>query len=176
VLAWTVAALAAHAVLPLELSRLGGRAERRGRTRPLARSAGLLTIAAGGALMLWALAAHYEAAPQGWTLESRPTRLLRTPPYRMEYLLRKGPYGMIRNPIYAGEAVVWLGWALFYGRPAVWTGLAIVCAGLATIVPWEERLLLERFGDDYRAYLAEVPRWVPRIDPGPARQRGITRT
>jgi hypothetical protein len=27
------------------------------------------------------------------------------------------------------------------------------------IARWEERRLLERFGGDYRAYLAEVPRW-----------------
>jgi hypothetical protein len=34
------------------------------------RSAGLVTVAAGAALMAWALAAHCEAAPQGWALEA----------------------------------------------------------------------------------------------------------
>ncbi len=64
--------------------------------------------------------------------------------------------------MYAGEAVVWLGWALFYGRAAVWAGLVIVCAAGTPIVRWEEGRLLERFGDEYRAYLAAVPRWVGR--------------
>jgi protein-S-isoprenylcysteine O-methyltransferase Ste14 len=64
--------------------------------------------------------------------------------------------------MYAGEAVVWLGWALFYGRPPVWAGLAIGCAAFAGIVRWEEQRLLGRFGGSYRAYLTEVPRWVPR--------------
>jgi protein-S-isoprenylcysteine O-methyltransferase Ste14 len=77
-------------------------------------------------------------------------------------LLRSGPYRLSRNPMYAGQAVVWLGWALLYGSPAVWAGLAIECAAWAKIVRWEERQLLERFGDDYRAYLADVPRWAPR--------------
>lgn len=63
---------------------------------------------------------------------------------------------------YIGEAVVWLGWALFYGSPAVWAGLGILCAAFAKVVRWEERRLLERFGDDYRAYLATVPRWLGR--------------
>jgi protein-S-isoprenylcysteine O-methyltransferase Ste14 len=96
--------------------------------------------------------AHTQAAPQGWALESWPTR---------EYLLRRGPYALSRNPMYLGEAVVWFGWSVFYGnRLAVWIGLGIMCAALATIVPWEERRLLERFGDDYRAYLTAVPRWL----------------
>jgi len=74
------------------------------------------------------------------------------------------PVRLSRNPMYAAEAVVWLGWALFYGRPAIWAGLAIECAAFARIVRWEERRLLGRFGGDYRAYLAEVPRWVPRSE------------
>lgn len=128
------------------------------------RSAGLLLVAAGASLMAWAVAAHYQAAPRGWALESPPApeNLVRKGPYRLDYLLRSGPYRWSRNPIYAGEAVVWLGWALFYGSSRVWAGFAIVCAALATFVRWEERQLLERFGDDYRAYLKAVPRWMGR--------------
>jgi protein-S-isoprenylcysteine O-methyltransferase Ste14 len=102
--------------------------------------------------MTWAMAAHYQAAPRGWAVDSRLT-----PPY----LLRRGPYRLSRNPMYAGEAVVWFGWALFYRRPPVWAGLAIQCAAFAAIARLEERWLLNRFGDDYRAYLDQVPRWVP---------------
>jgi protein-S-isoprenylcysteine O-methyltransferase Ste14 len=139
-----------HAIVPLELSRVGDRVELHRRTRPISRTAGLLTVASGTALMACALAAHYEAAPRGWTLESRPTP---------DHLLRMGPYRITRNPMYIGEAVVWLGWALFYRRAAVWSGLAILCVAFAKIARWEERRLLERFGYDYHAYLAEVPRW-----------------
>ena len=150
-LAWTVGAVALHAGVPFQLSRLGGQAERGMRT-PSARPAGLVTVAAGAALMGWAFAAHYAAAPQGWELESRLTP---------GYLLRAGPYRLSRNPMYAGEAVAWVGWGLVYARPAVWAGLAGLCAAWAVIVRWEERQLLGRFGEQYRAYLAEVPRWVP---------------
>ena len=159
-------AVALHAVVPFELSRLGGRVGRSGRPRPAVRGAGLLTVTGGAALMAWAVAAHHEAAPRGWALQLRPTpgHLLRRAPYRLDYLLRRGPYGLTRNPMYIGEAVVWLGWAVFYGSPAVWAGLAILCAAWAKVVRWEERRLLERFGDDYRAYLAAVPRWLGRAE------------
>jgi hypothetical protein len=47
--------------------------------------------------------------------------------------------------------------------PGCLGGLAIECAAFSGIVRWEEQRLLSRFGGgDYRAYLAEVPRWVPR--------------
>ncbi len=159
-------AVALHAVVPFELSRLGGRVGRSGRPRPAVRGAGLLTVTAGAALMAWAVAAHYQAAPRGWALQPRPTpgHLLRRAPYRLDYLLRRGPYGLTRNPMYIGEAVVWLGWAIFYDSPAVWAGLAILWAAWAKVVRWEERGLLERFGDDYRAYLAAVPRWLGRAE------------
>ena len=152
-LAWTLGLVALNAVVPRELSRLGDRAGRPAPAPPAARGAGLLLVAAGATMTGWAVAAHYQAAPRGWALESRPTP---------GYLLRSGPYRWSRNPMYAGEVTAWAGWALFYASPAVWAGLAVVSAAFGTLVPWEERWLLERFGEDYRAYLADVPRWVPR--------------
>jgi len=172
VLVWTAGAVATYAVVPFELSRLGDRARPQGPAASAARGAGLLTVTAGAALMTWAVAAHYQAAPLGWALDSRLTPA---------YLLRRGPYRFSRNPIYAGEAIVWLGWALYYRHPAVWAGLAIECAALTKITRWEEQRLLTRFGDDYRAYLEEVPRCAPRspkraadrrpLTPSPAQQR-----
>jgi len=151
VLAWTVGAVALHAAVPFELSRLGGRA-RPAPTAPAVRTAELVTVAAGGALMAWALAAHYQQAPRGWPVEAG---------LMPGYLLRRGPYRLVRNPMYAGEVLVWAGWGLVYASPAVWAGLAIMGTGLAATVRQEERRLLRRFGADYQAYLAEVPRWVP---------------
>ena len=152
---WTAGTVLFYADLPLELSRVGNRAGMKRRRNVALRGAGLLTVAAGGALMAWAMAAHYQAVPKGWALEWRSTP---------QYLLRAGPYRLSRNPMYAGGVLVWLGWAFFYGSPAVWAGLAVVSATWTTVVRCEERWLAERFGDAYRAYLAEVPRWVGGLD------------
>jgi hypothetical protein len=74
VLGWALGAAALHAAVPFQLSRLGGRARRPARPAAAARSAGLVTVAAGAALVAWAFAAHSAAAPQGWELESGPRR------------------------------------------------------------------------------------------------------
>ena len=89
VLIWTLGAVATYAVVPFELSQLGGRARPQGPAAPAARSAGLLTVATGTALMAWAMATHYQAAPRGWALDSRLTP---------GYLLRHGPFRLSRNP------------------------------------------------------------------------------
>jgi hypothetical protein len=114
VLAWTGGAVALHAAVPFRLSRPGGPA-RPASAAPAVRTAGLVTVAAGGALMAWALAAHYRQAPQGWPVE---------PGLMPGYLLRRGPYRLVRNPRDAGEAVAWAGWGLVYASPAVRAGLA----------------------------------------------------
>lgn len=47
---------------------------------------------------------------------------------------------------------------------AGWFGVAIALIRMRT--PIEERLLVERFGDDYRRYMLETARWLPRVPRG----------
>src|SRR5262249_11438265 len=159
VIIWTAGAGATHAVVPFEPSRLGHPAQPQGPAAPPPRGAGLLTVTPGAAPVTLAMAPPSQAAPRGWALDPR------LPP---GYLLRHGPYRLSRNPIYAGEAIVWLGWALYYRHPAVWAGLAIQCAASTKITRWEEQQLLTRFGASYQDYLNQVPRWAPRPKPATA--------
>jgi protein-S-isoprenylcysteine O-methyltransferase Ste14 len=67
-----------------------------------------------------------------------------------------GPFGLVRHPIY-------LGWILMvFGSPLMTMSrlvMAIVSSTyLVMAIPWEERSLIENFGDTYRAYQQRV-RW-----------------
>ena len=61
----TLGMVALNAVVPRELSRLGGHAGRPAPASPAARGAGLLLVAAGASLTGWAVATHSQAAPRG---------------------------------------------------------------------------------------------------------------
>ena len=81
-------------------------------------------------------------------------------------LVVRGPYRRVRNPMISGVLCVLLGEALAFGSLAVLAWFAIVFAVNAVYFPLvEEPGLRQRFGDDYEAYRAAVPRWLPRLRP-----------
>jgi protein-S-isoprenylcysteine O-methyltransferase Ste14 len=83
-----------------------------------------------------------------------------------ERLVVRGPYRRVRNPMISGVLCVLLGEALAFGSTAVLVWFAIVFALNAVYFPLiEEPDLQQRFGADYDAYRAAVPRWVPRLRP-----------
>jgi protein-S-isoprenylcysteine O-methyltransferase Ste14 len=86
-------------------------------------------------------------------------------------LVVRGPYRRVRNPMISGVLCVLLGEALLFGSIGVLAWLAIVFAVNAVYFPLvEEPGLRRRFGADYDAYRAAVPRWLPRLrrwDPVP---------
>lgn len=87
----------------------------------------------------------------------------RTRSDRLGPLVVTGPFALVRNPLYIGNALIWIGFALT--SRLVWAAPAVALLILAEyneIVRWEEHLLESRFGDAYRAYAARVPRWIPR--------------
>ena len=78
-------------------------------------------------------------------------------------VIRKGVFGIFRHPIYMSEILLYLG-LLFLSTSlaglAVWI-ISIVF--LHYISRHEEKLLLERFGDEYRQYMRDVPMYFPRF-------------
>jgi protein-S-isoprenylcysteine O-methyltransferase Ste14 len=81
-------------------------------------------------------------------------------------LVVRGIYRHVRNPMIVGVFCVLLGESSSFGSPWLLGWFAIFCLTNTIYIPlWEEPGLVKRFGDDYRLYKKNVPRWVPRIKP-----------
>lgn len=81
--------------------------------------------------------------------------------YRGDSLVTDGVYGLIRHPQYAGIFLVIFGQLVHW--PTVFTlALAPVIVWLcARLARREEARLIDRFGDQYREYQQQVPRFIP---------------
>lgn len=81
-------------------------------------------------------------------------------------LTTTGPYTLVRNPIYMGNILLFLG--ITIASELVWFCPVILayCAIIyASVVRHEEIHLLNKYKDDYKRYLKAVPRWLPRLQP-----------
>lgn len=82
-----------------------------------------------------------------------------------ESLLRDGIYGRVRHPRYVGVLLSLMGVALITNYLAMYVVIALSVLGLWGIAVLEERELVARFGDAYRTYQRQVPRFLPRPRP-----------
>jgi protein-S-isoprenylcysteine O-methyltransferase Ste14 len=76
-------------------------------------------------------------------------------------LVRTGIYAHTRNPMYVGFLLVLTAWAIFLSNGAAFVFLPIFLAYMNRfqITP-EEKVLAERFGQEFAAYKARVRRWL----------------
>lgn len=82
-------------------------------------------------------------------------------PQRASALVTGGIYRVTRNPMYLGMLIVLAGWAVWLGNAAAWLGLPLSVALLTVLqIRPEERILAERFGEDFKRYAARVRRWI----------------
>lgn len=111
-----------------------------------------IVIATAGALValscLWAFA---------WIGKGTPAPF--DPPRK---LVVRGPYRIVRNPMYVGAALAVSGAALFFESIQL---LAFVACFLLTthlfVLLYEEPTLRRSFGEEYESYCGSVHRWWP---------------
>ena len=108
-------------------------------------------VATGYAMTLWCYAIMGETWRMGVDRNER-TRLV-----------TRGPYRVVRHPIYALQVLMLIGVALLLPAPLAGLILAVhyLCAELKARD--EEAYLLTVHGDEYRGYLARTGRLLPRI-------------
>lgn len=75
-----------------------------------------------------------------------------------------GPYQYTRNPIYIGNTFIIIGACIFSGLLWFVPIMLLYCAVVySLVVRYEESHLINKYGAPYQEYLAQVPRWFPRI-------------
>jgi len=82
------------------------------------------------------------------------------------YLVISGPFAHVRNPLYVGNILMYLGLGIM--SMSLFPYLQIVAIlffimQYQFIVKEEEGFLIKKFGDDYQKYLQNVPRFFPRV-------------
>ena len=109
---------------------------------------GLVLIAMGEGLRLWGVAVVGKGS--------------RTRGHGVERFVTHGPYAYVRNPLYLGNLFLTLGVTCI--SRLLWMvpiAFALFLVQYVPIVLWEERILAQRFADQYASYCHQVPRWIP---------------
>ena len=120
---------------------------------------GLILIAIGESIRLAGVAA-------AGTVTRRRSR-------DVQRLVTYGIFAWMRNPLYVGNFLIWMGFVVISG--VLWfLPVAILVFALEywLIVSYEEGVLESIFGAPYLEYKRTTPRWIPRPPASRAPQRG----
>lgn len=81
-------------------------------------------------------------------------------------LVIRGPYKYCRNPMITGVLFILTGETLFLHSTniLIWTCMFFII-NILNFILIEEPALYKRFGDEYKTYKQNVPRWIPRFTP-----------
>jgi protein-S-isoprenylcysteine O-methyltransferase Ste14 len=78
--------------------------------------------------------------------------------------MTEGPYRWMRHPMYTALFLLGVGFLLLTSNWAVGVPLIIALPILVAVrVGNEEALMIEQFGDEYRAYMQQTGRFLPRL-------------
>ena len=76
-------------------------------------------------------------------------------------LVTRGIYQYTRNPMYLGLTLILLGWALYLSHFLAFILIPIFVMYIARFqIQPEERMMAQKFGDNYSNYLKQVRRWI----------------
>ncbi len=129
--------LSSRSVPPLELG--------------LFRYFGALPILIGAAIYFW--------CAWDFTFAGRGTPAPIDPP---KELVVRGLYRYVRNPMYVGILSIVLGEAILFASLNLFTYLGVMfIIFFLVVMVYEEPTLKQKFGESYRRYCRDVPRWIP---------------
>jgi protein-S-isoprenylcysteine O-methyltransferase Ste14 len=114
---------------------------------------GVILFSGGLSIFFWCVSL-FVSVGRGTLAPWDPTRKL----------VSVGPYDHVRNPMISSQILFLLCEALFLGSSvvAIWA-LVIFFINHFYFIYSEEPGLEKRFGESYREYKRQVPRWIPRL-------------
>ena len=79
-------------------------------------------------------------------------------------LVTRGVFGLVRNPMYIGNALIATGMTMYFGAPLGYLFLIpFFLFVYQALIAAEEAYLHENFGNEYTVYCATVNRFLPRL-------------
>jgi protein-S-isoprenylcysteine O-methyltransferase Ste14 len=72
-----------------------------------------------------------------------------------------GACGLTRNPMYFGVNAVFLGSGIFLDKTVITGALIWSALNYLSVILWEEKQMLSKFGNEYIEYKKKVPRFIP---------------
>ncbi len=131
---------------------------------PQAIGPGIVLIVLGTALAFWCVilfAVRGRGSPHPFVEKT-------------QNLVIAGPFRLVRNPMMWGIGALLVGVCLVLGAASLWIGFVGFLLFISWFIPfYEEPDMERRFGEAYREYCRQVPRWLPRLRTRPiARSAG----
>jgi protein-S-isoprenylcysteine O-methyltransferase Ste14 len=99
------------------------------------------------------------------TLVQTGHRVISDPSFGDKGLVKVGAFARLRHPLYGGSVLFYLSLVLSTLSLAAAATWCVIAVFYDVIAGYEERLLLEKYGDEYREYQQQVPRWILRLRP-----------
>lgn len=82
-------------------------------------------------------------------------------PDQADKLVTTGWYKISRNPMYVGLLMMVIGYALWLQNPSAFIGVVLFVFTITIFqIKPEEKVMEEKFGDEYTAYKTRVRRWL----------------
>jgi protein-S-isoprenylcysteine O-methyltransferase Ste14 len=78
-------------------------------------------------------------------------------------LITRGPYAWVRHPIYTGLLAMFVGTVIVFGQIAGIIAVPLVFFGIWIKLRYEEKLMLQKFPEEYAAYQQRVRRLIPFV-------------
>jgi protein-S-isoprenylcysteine O-methyltransferase Ste14 len=99
-----------------------------------------------------------------WVFSSLGRNVTPTTAVRSQHtLVTSGPYRWVRHPLYSVGTFFFLAFSLLTANAFILLCAVVGFTAIALRTPLEEQRLLEHFGEEYRQYMQQTGRYLPKV-------------